>query len=480
MRKISAILFCLSIVALAGAAVAGDPRKEAADRFDHGLRLFNEGDNTGALLEFKRAYELSGESSILVNVGLVYAEMRRPVEAVDALDKALAQPAGIPEAQVERGRRVRDEQNARIGRLLVTTNVPAQIEIDNLVVGRTPLAAPIAMASGIRLLAVVAPGQVPVHQEVAISGGQQAEVAIDLLPLQGELAHLVVTTTLPGADVLVDGKLVGHTPLPASVSLPPGHHEVSLRRPGYRALPRDITLADGSTGEITIEAVENPDETALVSGQIELDINQADANVAIDGVARSDFHGGLSLAAGPHRLSVTRAGFLPFERELTVDKGLSKTVRISLQPKQELRNAQSRRRRNAWITVGAGAVVAGVGGYLIWQAHKDQRSADATYTEVSPSLQLGGSCYLVVKGDPAYSGCQDKIDRVNSMQDHANRMKWIAWSTTGVGAAVIVTGVILHIVANDTDNVTVAAGPRLQPFAWAEPQGGGLGVFGRF
>ena len=84
MRKISTILLCFLVLAVAQAAVAGDVRKEAADRFDHGLRLFNEGDNPGALLEFKRAFELSGERSILMNVGLVYAEMGRPVDAVAA------------------------------------------------------------------------------------------------------------------------------------------------------------------------------------------------------------------------------------------------------------------------------------------------------------------------------------------------------------------------------------------------------------
>ena len=85
-----------------------------------------------------------------------------------------------------------------------------------------------------------------------------------------------------------------------------------------------------------------------------------------------------------------------------------------------------------------------------------------------------------VSTDPAYAGCQDKINRWQKMQDDANLKKWIGWGTAGLGAAVLVTGVILRIVANNTDNVTVAAGPHLQPFAWAQPQGGGFGVLGRF
>jgi hypothetical protein len=381
---------------------------------------------------------------------------------------------------------VRDEQSARIGRLLVTTNVPAQIEIDNLVVGRTPLPAPIPVASGIRLLAVVAPGQVPVHQEVSVSGGQQTDVAIELLPLQGALAHLVVRTTLPGADVLVDGKLVGRTPLPASLSLPPGRHEINLRRPGYRAIPGDITLADGSTGEIAIETAENPAEAALVGGHIELDINQPDANVAIDGVPR--FRGDLTLPAGPHRLSVTRAGFLPFDRELTVDKGLSKTVRIQLQPTEETRTAYlhhvSAQRRNAWITIAAGAVVAGVGTYLILQAHSNQSSADSALAQLQAE-RTSGPCRDVPPGGEALptgvpEACQARYDHANGLSHDAKIMKWAGWSTAGVGGAAILTGVILRLVADDANHVTLASGPQLQPLAWTQPQGGGFGILGRF
>jgi hypothetical protein len=474
------LLFCL----VSARASAGDARKEAADRFDRGLHLFNEGDNAGALLEFKRAYELSGERSILINVGLVHAEMGRPVDAVEALDRALAQPAGIPAAQVERARRVRDEQQVRIGRLLVTTNVPAQLEIDNLTTGHTPMTAPLAVSSGLRLLGVVAPGHVPIRLEISVTGGQQTETSVELLPLQGALANLNVRCLLPGADVLVDGKLVGRTPLPASVPLPPGSHEVTLRRPGYRSVAQNITLADGSTGEVTLEAAESADEAALVAGQVSLDISQADANVAIDGVSRADFHAGLKLPAGPHRLSITRTGFLPFERELSVDKGLDKTVRIHLQPTEEVRTAHVRKvsaqRRNAWIAIGTGAVVGGAGTYLIFRARDDQRAADVAYAEVAPQTVKGGSCFKMnlVPGSPEYAACQAKVDRVNTMQDDAKRLKWIAWSTAGIGGAVFLTGVILRLLADDMDDITVAA--RLQPFAWTSPNGGGMGVHGSF
>src|SRR5262245_50325989 len=78
------------------ARAEGDAAKaEARQRFDRGLGLFNDGDNAGALAEFKRAYELIPNKLVLFNIGAVYAAMSRPVEAVDALEKLVADPGGV-------------------------------------------------------------------------------------------------------------------------------------------------------------------------------------------------------------------------------------------------------------------------------------------------------------------------------------------------------------------------------------------------
>jgi hypothetical protein len=473
-------LACALALLAALPASAGDSHKEAADRFDRGLRLFNQGDNANALLEFKRAYELSGEPSILLNVGLVQVELGRPVEAVEVFDRLLANPTGVSQTHLHRARQVREEQTTRIGKLSVMTNGSAQVEIDNLAVGQTPLGQPVAVASGIRLLTVVAPGMIPVRQEVSITGGQTTNISITLMPAQGALAQLVVRSILPGADVLVDGKLVGRTPLPASVALPAGSHEVSLRRPGYRSVAQTITLGEGSTGDVTLEATENPAEADLVGGLVTLDINKPDANVTIDGVPRQNVAAGLRLPAGPHRLSVMRTGFLPFERELSVDKGLPRTVRIQLEPTEEVRSAHLRRtsaqRRNAYITMGAGLAVGAVGGYLIYAARQDQKKADEAYDEVKPLLQDGKSCGGNLQRDP---DCQIKVDRVNKMQDDANLKKWIGWGVAGAGAAALVTGLVLRLLADNPDDFQVASHP-LQPYAWTTPTGGGVGLGGRF
>src|SRR5271165_5504294 len=91
-----------------------DVKSEARERFDRGLRLFNDGDNAGALAEFKRAYDLIPNPTVLFNMGLVYAAMGRPVEAVDVLDRVVADPGSLAAERIERAKQARDEQSKRI------------------------------------------------------------------------------------------------------------------------------------------------------------------------------------------------------------------------------------------------------------------------------------------------------------------------------------------------------------------------------
>src|SRR5262249_20671318 len=138
-----AALFVSSLLALSpSSSFAEDGKAEARDRFDRGLSLFNDGDNAGALAEFKRAYELVPNALVLYNIGLVYAQMGRPVEAVDTLDKLLANPGALNQEKLARAKKSRDDQAQRIAELSVVTNVPAAIQIDNIELGKTPLTAP--------------------------------------------------------------------------------------------------------------------------------------------------------------------------------------------------------------------------------------------------------------------------------------------------------------------------------------------------
>src|SRR5436305_15064911 len=148
--------------ARSGQAAGADPvRTEARERYERGKQLYEEQDYKGALAEFSRAQQLIPSPVTLLNIARVYVALSRPVDAVVTLEKVLANPGSLKADQVELATRTRDEQKKRVGRLAVTTNVAATLEVDGLPAGRTPLSEPLRVASRAHIITAIAAGFLP-------------------------------------------------------------------------------------------------------------------------------------------------------------------------------------------------------------------------------------------------------------------------------------------------------------------------------
>ncbi|MES1209835.1 MAG: PEGA domain-containing protein, partial [Pseudomonadota bacterium] len=276
-----------TVPAAAAAAAAAKKKNEARERFALGLRLFESGDNSAALAEFKRAYEIFPNPLVLYNIGLVLAAMDRAVDAVGALDSFLNEggkaTAGEPG---QRARRVRDEQAKRIAQLLVVTNKPASIEIDGVEAGRAPLERPLRLTSGAHVVSVMAPGCLPLRREVTLAGQVTETLNLTLLPTESNAAHLTVTVGVPGAQIIVNGKSVGLTPLAASIAVAPGTATVEARRAGYRPVSQTIRLDEGARGALTLTLTEDPAAGASLKGRLRLSVSESAPEISVDGAAQ--------------------------------------------------------------------------------------------------------------------------------------------------------------------------------------------------
>jgi hypothetical protein len=484
-KRALALVVVAALSGVRGAAAQGpapSDRTEAAERFDRGLRLFNGGDSAGALAEFRRAYQIIPNVLVLYNMGLVYAQMGRAVEATEALDRVLASPGSLTSERLTIARRTRDEQAARIAEITVVVSVEgATIEIDGVERGKTPLAAPIRVTSGTHVVGAVAPGFVPVRKEVSIASGEKQSLPLDMVAMQGRLAHVTIKTHLPGADVFADDQRLGTTPLAASISLAPGNHRIELRRTAYTTARAEIALSDGATGEVVLDPDEDAASVASLGGRLALDIGETQAVVTIDGRPRGLYVVPLRLAPGPHHVFVERGNFDPFDRDVVVPAGTTLTLHVELEPTPEFRaryvsRAQAQR---TWGLIGiiGGAVLVGGGAGLIAYDGKQRSNGQATVRQLDSQSTHGSGevCDMGQVFSTYQENCLDPLAAANGQIGDANTRDSFGWSAVGVGGAALVLGTVLFVVADPHAYDKPIGQAGLVPTFWAARGGGGFG-----
>ena len=75
----------------------------------------------------------------------------------------------------------------------------------------------------------------------------------DLAAAQARIGVVAITVEPSGAEVLVDGALVGRAPLPDPVFVDPGRHVIEARRDGYRSIVEARELSPGSRAEVALK-----------------------------------------------------------------------------------------------------------------------------------------------------------------------------------------------------------------------------------
>lgn len=161
------------------------------------------------------------------------------------------------------------------------------------------------------------------------SSMKPAEIA-DAQRALAELATLtgVVTVRLePGAEIAIDDRRVGTTPLAAPVRLPVGEHRLVATKPGMLPIARAISIVGGDAVEVQgAFAAETTAGTVVVTGA------DPDADIVIDDriVGRGTFEG--ELPEGPHRVEARGQGRSAPHQTIAIVRGQTARVSLSMSP----------------------------------------------------------------------------------------------------------------------------------------------------
>lgn len=159
---------------------------EARKHYERGLQLTNEENYEAALVEMERAYQLAPSYRIQYNLGRIHRQLNNYSAALRSYETYLQEGgANIPSerrAEVEKDLAV---LKSRIASIEVVTNVPgADVSIDDVPVGKTPLTRTVVVNPGRRRVSATKPGYAPAAQVVTVAGTDALVVRLDLVDLR--------------------------------------------------------------------------------------------------------------------------------------------------------------------------------------------------------------------------------------------------------------------------------------------------------
>ena len=179
-------------VAPAAAPAAGDAaREQATGLLRQGNEALRQGLYLDALKHFQRAYALFPSPKLHFNMGQVYSELGRPLEALDHYERFTAE---VKKEDGPEQWNIAYERAFKLRSAIVTvkiqTNVPgALVAVDGQMVGQTPLARPVRLLPGPHAVVVTRKGYERQLLEISLKAGESATRLVKLLTEEEAVAN---------------------------------------------------------------------------------------------------------------------------------------------------------------------------------------------------------------------------------------------------------------------------------------------------
>jgi hypothetical protein len=203
-----------------------------------------------------------------------------------------------------------------------------------------------ALSPGKHIISINKAGYSSEIRSVEITAGAKSSLSLHLSPVN---ALMVVSSTPPGAEVIIDGKPIGRV-TPVQFAVEKGSHTVLLRKQGYldETVTAELAPAQNFQYSPQLKALGNTEDMRTVGklgklfgrggdstvgmGAISVHTQPKGAQIAInqrllDKTSPVD----VMLGPGNYVVDITLTGFKPVHKILSLDKGDKKAVDESLE-----------------------------------------------------------------------------------------------------------------------------------------------------
>lgn len=210
-------------------------------------------------------------------------------------------------------------------RLLLSSVPPgAEVLINGSVAGTTPV--DLTRPPGTYAVAFRLDGYEPYETTVLLASDEIRSVEA-LLRVAPGVGTLRVTSTPDGAEVYLDGTVIGRTPY-ATGRIDAGTHDLALVLEGFDRYVEQITVLDGRLTRVEVALTRTP-----TTGTLAVLSSPAGASIRVDGVDRGQTpFEGRGFGPGTHLVELRMAGYRDYQVQAIVGANRRTEVFTTLEP----------------------------------------------------------------------------------------------------------------------------------------------------
>ncbi len=240
-----------------------NPAYQAA--YERASASFSEGRFAECAEEFRQAFNIEPRGSLLFNIGTCYEKaadipnaiisFQRFIEAVPTSPKRPAVQRHLGELQAQ----IADQYEE----VSVSSNPPnATIFVDEKArgaMGSAPLS--FRLLPGTYVIIAELAGHETIKKKIELSKGDPLTVDLNLVD-SSNVGTVELLVTERDAEVWIDGKKVGKTPLAEPLRLKSGSHEVSVQKAGFGNWARTVNVKAGGKESLKADLAPTGGEAA--------------------------------------------------------------------------------------------------------------------------------------------------------------------------------------------------------------------------
>jgi formylglycine-generating enzyme required for sulfatase activity len=307
--------------------------------------------------DVKQTFVVGDEPSMTLDLemrkkpGRLYVQVEPPVDAVITINESQVGKAPFGPVELEPGEHSVEVESARYLPFQGVVSIPGLDLDETYSVQLVPRWAEVTIESqppGARILADddevgVTPATVELlegaHEVTLTKDGYAAwdgtvvaepNIAqqLPLITLQPADARLIVNTIPRGANVTVNGRYRGQSPITLSLT-PDVDYEIGLSKAGYGVTKRNLRMESDASESITVDL-------SARLGTVTVEVRPEDATVYVDGRPRGQGKTTVRLSSAPHSIEVRRPGYESWRRTVTPRPGYPQTLRATLRSEEAI------------------------------------------------------------------------------------------------------------------------------------------------